>query len=89
MLNEAVHLASGMLVAGYRGVIATMWSVEDQDASQIARNVYGHLLKKTGTLDPTEAAHALHHAVHKLREGSGPTENASYLSWVPFIHMGI
>src|ERR1700761_6074526 len=28
--DEAVHLAAGMLVAGYRGVIATMWSVMDQ-----------------------------------------------------------
>ncbi|KAG8710863.1 hypothetical protein FRC11_004036, partial [Ceratobasidium sp. 423] len=30
--DEAVHLASAMLVAGYTSVIATMWSVMDNDA---------------------------------------------------------
>jgi CHAT domain-containing protein len=87
--DEAVHLAAGMLAAGYRGVIATMWSVMDQDAPQVARDVYGHLFKGKSIPDPTEAALALHHAVHKLREHSGKVDNASFLSWVPFIHMGI
>ncbi|KAJ6487356.1 hypothetical protein DFH09DRAFT_841575, partial [Mycena vulgaris] len=27
--EESVHLAAGMLLAGYRGVIATMWSIMD------------------------------------------------------------
>jgi CHAT domain-containing protein len=87
--DEAVHLAAGMLAAGYRGVIATMWSVMDQDAPQVARDVYGHLFKGKGTPDPTKAAEALHLAINKLREGPGKTDNASFLSWVPFIHMGI
>jgi CHAT domain-containing protein len=87
--DEAVHLAAGMLAAGYRGVIATMWSVMDQDAPQVAREVYGHLFSGTSTPDPTEAAHALNQAVNKLHDHLGKTDNASFLSWVPFIHMGI
>jgi CHAT domain-containing protein len=87
--DEAVHLAAGMLAAGYRGVIATMWSVQDQDAPHVARDVYGHLFKGKGAPDPTQAAHALNQATNKLREGLGKTDNASFLSWVPFIHMGI
>ena len=27
--EEAIHLAAGMLLAGYGGVIATMWSIKD------------------------------------------------------------
>jgi CHAT domain-containing protein len=89
--DEAVHLAAGMLAAGYRGVIATMWSVMDQDAPQVARDVYGHLFrdKCESPPDPTEAAYALNQAVNKLRDHLGKTDNASFLSWVPFIHMGI
>jgi CHAT domain-containing protein len=87
--DEAVHLAAGMLAAGYRGVIATMWSVMDQDAPHVARDVYGHLFTGKSTPDPTEAAYALNQAVTKLREGSDKVGNELFLSWVPFIHMGI
>ncbi|QRV81556.1 CHAT domain protein [Ceratobasidium sp. AG-Ba] len=34
--EEAIHLAAGMLMSGYPSVIATMWSVRDQDAPTIA-----------------------------------------------------
>ncbi|CAE7174298.1 unnamed protein product [Rhizoctonia solani] len=36
LADEAVHLASGMLMAGYTSVIGTMWSVHDADAPVIA-----------------------------------------------------
>ncbi|KAJ7939051.1 CHAT domain-containing protein [Mycena leptocephala] len=42
--DESVHLAAGMLLAGYRGVIGTMWSIMDNDAPQVAGDVYAHLL---------------------------------------------
>ncbi|KAG9125055.1 hypothetical protein FRC07_009145 [Ceratobasidium sp. 392] len=34
--DEAVHLAAGLLFAGYPTVIATMWSIQDQDAPLVA-----------------------------------------------------
>ncbi|KAJ7193467.1 TPR-like protein [Mycena pura] len=34
--DESVHLTAGMLLAGYRGVIGTMWSIMDNDAPQVA-----------------------------------------------------
>lgn len=82
--EEAVHLAAGMLLAGYRTVIATMWSIVDNDAPQVAGDIYSHLFK-TSPPDSTQAAIALCLAVRKLRE-SKPRK--SLLSWVPFIHMG-
>ncbi|KDQ52075.1 hypothetical protein JAAARDRAFT_198503 [Jaapia argillacea MUCL 33604] len=80
--EEAVHLAAGMLLAGYRGVIATMWTIGDRDAPLIADDVYSHILMG-GKPDYTQAALALHQAVRRLR-----SQGASFLSWVPYIHIG-
>ncbi|KAJ6459113.1 CHAT domain-containing protein [Mycena vitilis] len=83
--EEAVHLAAGMMSAGYRSVIATMWSIMDEDAPNVAADVYAHLFK-TSPPDPTRAAEALHLAVRKLQHGEG--EKKSFFHWVPFIHVG-
>jgi CHAT domain-containing protein len=83
--DEAVHLASGMWMAGYPSVIATMWSVKDADAPVIADKVYGELLKD-GRMDYRNAAKALHMAVNHLRAEVGEKE---FVRWVPYIHIGI
>jgi CHAT domain-containing protein len=82
--EEAVHLTAGMLSAGYRGVIGTMWSIMDDDAPIVADAVYAHLLKESNP-DVTQAAFALHEAVKMLRD----VEKKSFFSWVPYIHVGI
>jgi len=84
LAEESVHLSAGMMLAGYRGVIATMWSIMDSDAPRVADAVYAGLFNESQP-DPTKAAHALHVAVKKLREDS----KKSFLSWVPFIHIGV
>jgi CHAT domain-containing protein len=84
--DESVHLAAGMLLAGYRGVIGTMWSIMDHDAPQVAGDVYAHLLEASPP-DPTRAAEALHLAVRKLQVQLGAKK--SFLRWVPFIHFGV
>ncbi|KAJ7837851.1 CHAT domain-containing protein [Mycena leptocephala] len=87
--EESVHLAAGMLLAGYRGVIATMWSILDNDAPQVAEDVYKHLFK-TSPIDPTRAAEALYFAVRNLRERSDSEgKKKSFFDWVPFIHVGV
>ncbi|KIY69369.1 hypothetical protein CYLTODRAFT_349646 [Cylindrobasidium torrendii FP15055 ss-10] len=84
--EDSIHIAAGMLMAGYKGVIGTIWSVFDRDAPDVARDVYGYLLrKKEGAPDYKDAAMALHLAVEGLRERVG---TKAYLSWVPFIHIG-
>ncbi|CAE7168883.1 unnamed protein product [Rhizoctonia solani] len=82
--DEAVHLASGMLMAGYSSVIASMWSVVDSDAPLVADKVYSQLMTK-GTLGNGEAGRALHDAVGELRATVGEKE---FGRWVPFIHLG-
>ena len=83
LADEAVHLAAGMMLAGYRSVIATMWSMQDQDGPVVADIVYAELMKD-GKADHTRAAHALHKAVQKLRSSGRP-----FLEWMPFVHMGV
>ncbi|CAE6455603.1 unnamed protein product [Rhizoctonia solani] len=82
--DEAVHLASGMLMAGYASVIATMWSVRDVDAPLVADKVYTQLMKD-GKLGNGEAGRALHNAIAVLRDKVGEKE---FGRWVPYIHIG-
>jgi CHAT domain-containing protein len=65
--DESVHLAAGISLAGYRGVIATMWSINDSDAPQIAEDVYTRILKG-GRPNRKEAAYTLHDAVKRLKD---------------------
>ncbi|CAE6481294.1 unnamed protein product [Rhizoctonia solani] len=82
--DEAIHMASGMLMAGYPSVIATMWSVMDEDAPFVADKVYARLMQD-GQVGNGEPGKALHDAVAGLREKVGEKE---FARWVPYIHMG-
>ncbi|QRV80931.1 CHAT domain protein [Ceratobasidium sp. AG-Ba] len=83
--DEAVHLAAGMLMTGFRTVIATMWSIEDADAPIVAEKFYTSMLQD-GIPTGRSAAVALHDAVAHLRSQVGVQE---FRRWVPFIHLGI
>ncbi|KAK0495225.1 hypothetical protein EDD18DRAFT_1332604 [Armillaria luteobubalina] len=82
--DETVHLATGMLVAGYCKVIATMWAVNDSDAPVIAEMVYKHMLSN-GKADSGKLCLALHRATASMRQKVG---EKNFMSWVPFIHYG-
>ncbi|KAG8795335.1 hypothetical protein FRC12_015769 [Ceratobasidium sp. 428] len=84
LLNEVVHLAAGLLMAGYANVIATMWSIKDQDAPIVAGVFYKCMLED-GVPDSGKAAKALHRAVKHLQDEIGVEE---FARWVPYIHMG-
>ncbi|KAG6371208.1 hypothetical protein JVT61DRAFT_9832 [Boletus reticuloceps] len=85
LTDEAIHIAAGMLFAGYSGVIGTMWSISDRLAPIVARGVYEHLFRNGTRPDHREAARALHEAVGRLRESG----EASFATWLPFIHVGL
>jgi len=74
-----------MLAAGYKSVMGTMWSIQDDDAPIVAEKFYEYLVEEAGG-DSSRAAYALHHAVTHLRNGRG--ENA-FERWAPFIHLGV
>ena len=83
--DEAIHIAAGMLFAGYGGVVGTMWSISDKLAPDVARDVYEYLFRNGTRPDYREAARALHEAIGCVREMS----NVSFDEWVPFIHVGL
>ncbi|CAA7269583.1 unnamed protein product [Cyclocybe aegerita] len=94
--DEAVHLAAGMLAAGYRGVVATMWSIQDQYGPEIASDFYSHLLEsgkftagegRDRQLDGSGAARALDFSTQKMRGKLGDEERA-LLAWLPYVHFG-
>ena len=61
-----------MLAAGYRGVVATMWSISDQHGPQVAEDFYAALIsqdletERLCSLSTENAAHALHYSTQKL-----------------------
>ncbi|THU91187.1 hypothetical protein K435DRAFT_674591 [Dendrothele bispora CBS 962.96] len=85
--SESLHLAAGMLLAGFSGVIATMWSIKDHYAADVADEVYRHLLVHDQATPGKHgvAAVALYLAVQKLRNS---VTDKDFLSWVPYIHIG-
>jgi CHAT domain-containing protein len=83
--DEAIHIAAGMLFAGYGGVIGTMWSISDKLAPDVARDVYKQLFRDGTRPDYREAARALHGAIERLRDSA----KAPFVTWLPFIHVGL
>jgi CHAT domain-containing protein len=83
--EEAVHIAGGMLLAGYRGVVATMWSIKDDLAPEVTDVFYSHIMEDGKRPDSRKAAEALHFSVQKLRKKAG----VSLTDWVPFVHLGV
>ncbi|KAF6749071.1 CHAT domain-containing protein [Ephemerocybe angulata] len=91
--DEAVHLAAGMLAAGYRRVVGTMWSIGDKAGQDVATSFYEYLFTRrgentVGAFDGTHSAVALHHATQTLRLSLDDSER-SLLTWIPFVHFGL
>jgi CHAT domain-containing protein len=82
--DEAVHIAGGMLLAGYRGVIATMWSIQDDLAPEVADEFYHRIMEDGGRPNSRKAAEALYYSIQKLRKKGVPLT-----SWIPFVHLGV
>lgn len=76
--DEALHVAGACHMAGFRHVIATLWSVRDTLAPAVADDFYAAL----GSSDT--AAHALQHTVRDLRA----VHPDSPAGWAPYVHVG-
>ncbi|MEU2062672.1 CHAT domain-containing protein [Streptomyces sp. NPDC013455] len=81
--DEVLHLASTLQCAGYRHVVATMWSILDGSAPGIAARFYS-AVNRSGRPDAGRAARALHDAVAAHR-AQDPTD---LLRWAAFLHVG-
>jgi hypothetical protein len=83
LLDESVHLAAATQILGYRHVIATLWTIADAPAPEVAAAVYA-TIAPAGRPDASHAATALHHALESLRD----TYPDQPLLWAPYIHLG-
>lgn len=81
--DEAIHLAAAMQFSGFRSVIGSMWSVDDNVAGQLVSAFYDNLVDGSGRLECTRAAIALHKAVKKLRN------KLPFEQQIVFIHIGV
>ncbi|KAG0704098.1 CHAT domain-containing protein [Suillus ampliporus] len=81
--DESIHLAAAMQFSGFRSVIGSMWSVDDDVAPQIVSAFYANLVDDSGRLDCTRAAVALHKAVKSLRKKIRLEQQ------IVFVHIGV
>ncbi|KAG1841740.1 CHAT domain-containing protein [Suillus tomentosus] len=66
--DESIHLAAAMQFCGFRSVIGSMWSVDDEVARQVVSAFYSNFIDDSKRLDCTRAAVALHKSVKSLRK---------------------
>lgn len=82
--DEVIHLAAAMQFSGFRSVIGSMWSVDDDAAGQIVPAFYDHFVDaESGRLDCKRAAGALHKALKKLRK------KIPFEQQIVIVHIGI
>ncbi|KAJ6520701.1 CHAT domain-containing protein [Mycena vulgaris] len=84
LINESFHLGGGLIAAGFRGAVGTLWSMDDRDGPLVADTFYSHLFSNGQSPKASKAAEALHLAVKELKKRGVP-----YQRWIPFIHMGV
>ncbi|KAJ7050647.1 CHAT domain-containing protein [Mycena amicta] len=91
LVNESFHLGGGLIAAGFRGAVGTMWSMDDEDGPLVAEQFYTnlfHLASKNagyaGQPQAGDAAEALQMSVNEMRKRKIAPER-----WIPFIHFGI
>ncbi|WP_327000691.1 CHAT domain-containing protein [Dactylosporangium sp. NBC_01737] len=79
LLDESVHIASGLQLAGFAHVIGTLWRVADADAAEITAMFYEGLAAGAGP------AQAMHHVTRGMRRryGSNPGMWAAYAHFGP------
>ncbi|MFI7060574.1 CHAT domain-containing protein [Kribbella sp. NPDC050124] len=83
LADEVITLAAALHYAGYRQVVATLWSVYDPTAADVVESVYTELCSD-GQVGADGAAAALHRVVRRLRD----QHPASPSVWTPFVHLG-
>lgn len=81
--DEAVHISSAFLLAGFASVVGTLWAIDDDQAVLVTRSVYGAMANRV-TVDPRQAAGALHRA--SLRARAEHPDSPSL--WAAHVHVG-
>ncbi|MFE5709858.1 CHAT domain-containing protein [Streptomyces sp. NPDC056501] len=81
-MDEALHLAGGLQIAGFRHVVGTLWSIDDTVSVRIAERVYAGLGAPRPVAD--RAAYAVREAVRDMRDRYPLTPSL----WAAHLHAG-
>jgi len=87
--NEALHLAAAMQLCGFRSVVGTMWSLNDNDGARVARAFYNYMFSKPKDGEEVgykRSARALNKVTHLMRNHKDFKQFPE--RWVNFIHIG-
>jgi CHAT domain-containing protein len=79
LADEAVHVSSAFLLAGYPESVGTLWEVESTRIGAFLSGFYNRALA-----DGSSAALALHHTVRELRDAAPDRPH----TWAAYIHAG-
>jgi tetratricopeptide (TPR) repeat protein len=80
--DEPLHLALAFQIAGYRNVIATLWSVSDLGAAKVTQAIYRRLARD-GPIDADGTARALRAVILELRD------RYPHEIWAAYLHAGV
>lgn len=84
MPDEVLHPAAGMLFAGFRSVVGTMWALEDSIGPNFAETFYEEMFEgEGGSRSHTRVAGALRKAVNALG-----VKGASLVERINLVHLG-
>ncbi|KAL4813877.1 CHAT domain-containing protein [Aspergillus spinulosporus] len=65
LIDESIHLISTFQLAGFRHVIGTLWSVNDEICVEMARLTYKEMA--VGQINDEAVCRGLHHAAREMR----------------------
>ncbi|MEW1793580.1 CHAT domain-containing protein [Streptomyces niveus] len=85
--DEAIHITSAFLLAGFPTAVGTLWAIDSSHADQVTRDFYRRMTHDGTTATataPTPSAHALHHTVRELRRRIPDRPHV----WAAYVHAG-
>ncbi|KAE9365575.1 hypothetical protein N431DRAFT_420775 [Stipitochalara longipes BDJ] len=86
LVDEVLHVGSGFQLVGFPHVIATLWEVENKEATKVAKKFYsGIKANGRGYLEEGVVARALHEAVRQQRDAQ---EDDDLFAWAAQVHFG-
>ncbi|MET9659032.1 CHAT domain-containing protein, partial [Streptomyces sp. NPDC006510] len=80
LADEAVHITSSFLLAGFPTAVGTLWEIDSTHADHMTRNFY----RRTTAPDSPGVAHALHDTVRQLRRRIPERPHI----WAAYVHAG-
>ncbi|MFJ4649079.1 CHAT domain-containing protein [Streptomyces bobili] len=78
--DEAIHITSAFLLAGFPTAVGTLWEIDSAHADHVTRDFYGRAVGGPGQ----GPALALHHSVRALRERIPERPHI----WAAYVHAG-